>query len=458
MFHRVLLIEQRSTTDDQSLRRLLDASHGYECLQSTSDALTPETVASFSAEVIVADAASWDRSPLSLFEWLRGNPIHIPTFAILPCDPPEELFHLVCETADDFMLWPVRAQELLHRLERIIGPRRHDPESIRKRLEEEVALGQLIGESPSFTQVLERIRLIAGSDAPALITGETGTGKELSARAIHHLSRRNSMPFIPVDCGAVPEALVENELFGHVRGAFTDAHKDQKGLVAMADGGTLFLDEVDALSPAAQAKLLRFLQEGTYRPLGADRFARADVRVIAATNRELEDSVKSRLFRADLYFRINVLGLHLPPLRERPRDVELLARRCLENLVESKNLPRKTLSMAALRRLEQYNWPGNVRELFNVVQRAYVFCPSTQLLPEHLPLPDMPTQSVTPKTTSFRQARAHAIEAFEKVYVAEMLRKHRWNITRGAQEAGKDRRAFGRLVKKYNFERKLCDE
>jgi DNA-binding NtrC family response regulator len=457
MLHRVLLIEQRSTTDDQSLRRLLDAGNGYECQQSTWDAFSPERVNSFSAEVIVADTASEDKPSLSLFEWLRGHPIHVPTFAILPCDPPAELLQLTSEAADDFMFWPVRAQELLHRLRRIVGPRRHDTESVCTRLEEEVALGQLIGESPSFTKVLERIRLIAGSDAPALLTGETGTGKELSARAIHHLSKRNSLPFIPVDCGAVPEALVENELFGHVRGAFTDAHKDQKGLVALADGGTLFLDEVDALSPAAQAKLLRFLQEGTYRPLGADRFARADVRVLAATNRELEDCVKNRLFRPDLYFRINVLGLHLPPLRERLRDVGLLARRCLENLVETKNLPRKTLSMAALRRLEQYDWPGNVRELFNLVQRAYVFCPDALLLPEHLPLPDTVTQSAATKATSFRQARAHAIEAFEKVYVEEMLRKHGWNITRGAREAGKDRRAFGRLVKKYNIERKMSE-
>lgn len=458
MLHRVLLIEQRPTTDDHSLRRLLDAGHGYECEQSTWEALRPESVGNFSAELIVADAASEDRPPINLFQWLRGHPIAIPTFAILPGDPPEELFDLTCETADDFMLWPVRPQELLHRLARIIGPRRYDAEAVCRRLEEEVALDQLIGESPSFIRVLEKIRLIAGSDAPALVTGETGTGKELCARAIHHLSRRNSLPFMPVDCGAVPEALVENELFGHVRGAFTDAHKDQKGLVAMADGGTLFLDEVDALSPAAQAKLLRFLQEGTYRPLGADRFASADVRVIAATNRDLEAAVKNRLFRADLYFRINVLGLHLPPLRERPQDVGLLARRCLESLVESKNVPRKTLSMAALRRLEHYDWPGNVRELFNLMQRAYVFCPGTQLLPEHLPLPDAITHSSSPKAPTFRQARAYAIEAFEKVYVEQMLRKHRWNITRGAQEAGKDRRAFGRLVKKYNIARRASEE
>jgi len=458
MLHRVLLIEQSSTTADQSLRKLLDASHGYECQQSTWEVFTPERAGSFSAEVIVADAASDNRPPLSLFEWLRVHPIQTPTFAILPREPPEELFHLTCEATADFMFWPVRAEELFHRLGRIVGSARHDAKSICGRLEEEVALGQLIGESPSFNQALERIRLIAGSDAPVLVTGETGTGKELSARALHHLSRRSSFPFIPVDCGAVPEALVENELFGHVRGAFTDAHKDQKGLVALAEGGTLFLDEVDALSPAAQAKLLRFLQEGTYRPLGADRFARADVRVIAATNRVLEDCVKNRLFRADLYFRINVLGLHLPPLRERSRDVGLLARRWLENLAVTNNLPRKTLSIEALRRLEQYTWPGNVRELFNLVQRAYVFCPGPQLLPEHLPLPDAVSHSATKELTSFRQARAHAIEEFEKVYVEEMLRKHRWNITRGAREAGKDRRAFGRLVKKYKIERKVSDE
>jgi DNA-binding NtrC family response regulator len=246
--------------------------------------------------------------------------------------------------------------------------------------------------------------------------------------------------------------LAENEIFGHVRGAFTDAHADQKGLAGMAEGGTLFLDEIDALSLAAQAKLLRFLEDGAYRALGADRFTRANVRVIAATNRDLESCMREKQFRSDLYFRLNVLQLRLPPLRERRGDIGLLARHFLESCCAAGGAHRKSFSPATLRILEMYSWPGNVRELYNVVQRAVVFCSGTQILPSHISLAT-PAQASSHRVSSFRHARKEAIESFEQHYVREMLRKHRGNVTRAAFEAGKDRRAFGRLVKKYVVDR-----
>jgi DNA-binding NtrC family response regulator len=252
---------------------------------------------------------------------------------------------------------------------------------------------------------------------------------------------------------------MENELFGHARGAFTGADRESKGLVALADGGTLFLDEIDALSLAAQAKLLRFLQERTFRPLGSDRLQHANVKVVAATNRDLAKSVRESRFRADLYFRLNILHVHLPPLRERQGDVVLLAQRMLEQANAKWDGPPKSFTRAALRALEAHDWPGNVRELGNVVQRAAVTSDGEWLSPSHL---DLASAALSPPgheppggevSGSFRAARAATLAAFERRYVEELLRKHGGNVTRAAREAEQDRRAFGRFIKKYGIDR-----
>jgi two-component system response regulator GlrR len=265
------------------------------------------------------------------------------------------------------------------------------------------------------------------------------------------LSQRQHGPFIPVDCGAVPENLAESELFGHVRGAFTDAHRDHSGLTSLAKGGTLFLDEIDALSTAMQGKLLRLIQEGSYRPLGSERFARANVRVVAASNCNLESMVSAKQFRSDLYFRLNVLRLALPPLRERRSDIQLLAEYFLEQLAREDG-SLKLLSPGALRKLEAYDWPGNVRELFNVLQRAVVLSAGTQILPEHILLIGLDDAGDEAPATTFRAARSQAIEAFERHYIGDMLRKHEGNITHAARDASHDRRGFGRLAKKYHLD------
>jgi DNA-binding NtrC family response regulator len=287
-----------------------------------------------------------------------------------------------------------------------------------------------------------------------LITGETGTGKELCARAIHHLSPRRSFPFIPVDCAALPDHLFENEFFGHVRGAFTDAHAEQKGLVAMAEGGTLFLDEIDSLSLAAQAKLLRFIQERAFKPLGADRFVKADVHILAATNRSLEPLIRNGQFRGDLYFRLNVLSLHLAPLRDRRGDIPLLARHFVDACCLEGGLSRKSLSAAAAHKLLAYDWPGNVRELFNTIQRAVVFAEGAQILPGHATMGPWEPPADTPLDGGFREARARAVSAFERLYLESVLKKHAGNVTHAAREAHQERRAFGRLIKKHQIDRR----
>jgi DNA-binding NtrC family response regulator len=306
----------------------------------------------------------------------------------------------------------------------------------------------LIGNSPAFDVVLKLIRRMAACDATVLITGETGTGKELAARAIHYLGLRKDAPFIPVNCGALPETLVESELFGHARGAFTDAREARTGVVAQAEGGTLFLDEVEAMGPHAQVALLRFLQEREYRPIGGALVRGANVRVIASANVDLDAVAAQRVFRRDLLFRLNVLPLHLPPLRERGEDVTLLAQMFLRRFSRQYRLPPKTLDADSVVFLSQHRWPGNVRELENLIHR-------------HFLLSDLPVIRLAPQSAravaaeaTFREAKAHAIAEFERHYLAALLARTRGNISLAARLSGKERSRLCKLVKKYGLDRK----
>jgi len=285
-----------------------------------------------------------------------------------------------------------------------------------------------------------------------LICGETGSGKELFARAIHYQGPRRSKPFIPVNCGALPDHLFENELFGHNKGAFTDASSAEQGLVAEAEGGTLFLDEVDALSPSAQIKLLRFLQDGEYRPLGSARSLFADVRVIAATNCDLGEKVRLKQFRVDLFYRLNVLTVELPALRERGADVIALAEYFLDLYGERDNPARPRLSEAASQKLCDYTWPGNVRELQAVMQRAALLKTAGTLHAADIELPEGKSKDLF-RDESLRRAKSFVVGEFERNYVANLLARHQGNITQAAKAAGKDRRTLQRLVRKYSLDR-----
>jgi DNA-binding NtrC family response regulator len=448
---RLLIIDNSSEPVASSLLRALNPDSAIQYDQERWDSFVPERLKSDAADMVIPVAISEHLNAIRFFDWLRRHPIRMPTLAVLPSNPNTRLLDSTSEVTDDFILWPVGEHEFRSRVQRILGPSDHDVESTISRLSHQMGMEQLVGAAATFIPIARKIELVARTDAPVLITGETGTGKELCARTIHTSSKRRNFPFIPVDCAAMPDHLFENEIFGHVRGAFTDARTDQKGLAAMAEGGTLFLDEVDALSIGGQAKLLRFLQEKTYKPLGSCRFEHANVTVIAASNKNLEMSITSQQFRSDLFFRLNVIHLQLPALRERAGDIPLLARHFLARLIESEACPAKVLSAAALRKLRGYEWPGNVRELFNVIHRAAIFSEGTQISSSDIPVPEITESS----GGNFRQARQTAIQLFERSYIEELLRKHNGNVTRASREAQQDRRAFGRLMKKYRISRDL---
>jgi transcriptional regulator with GAF, ATPase, and Fis domain len=317
----------------------------------------------------------------------------------------------------------------------------------------------LIGRSRVFHETLALLQQCAAVDATVLLCGETGTGKELAARAIHYLSARRGGPFVPVNCGAMPDSILEAELFGHVRGAYTDAKVGSRGLVGMAEGGTLFLDELDSLSPRSQSALLRFVQDRSYRALGGTRVEQADLRLVAATNADLPALVARGLFRQDLLFRINVLTVQLPPLREREGDALLLAQAFVHRLVRQYRTAPRALDAASVQHLRQpLPWPGNVRELEHRVHRAFLLA-QHDTLDLHLATlaAEAPATTDDAPSPCYADAKARAIDAFEREYLAAVLRRAGGNLSLAARIAGKERSRFGKLVRKHGLHRALLD-
>lgn len=334
-------------------------------------------------------------------------------------------------------------------------------DSLIERLREAQGRAKLVGEAPALLRVTAQLPAVARSEATVLITGETGTGKELVARTLHYLSQRASFPFTAVNCGSLPDSLLEDELFGHERGAFTDAQTERRGLVDQADKGTLFLDELETLTLKAQVVLLRFLQDKKFRPVGSGGEQQADVRIIAATNALLDELVRAGNFRADLYYRFDVFTIHLPPLRERKEDILLLASHCL-----AKHTPpdRGTLQLspAARKALIAYDWPGNVRELENAIIRGIHVCQAPTIDLVDLGLPSTgdcrgdETSVSSPESHSFRAMKKRVIEDFERNYLIRLMTEHQGNVSHAALAAGKERRDLGKLLKRYQIDPKQC--
>lgn len=315
----------------------------------------------------------------------------------------------------------------------------------------------MVGKSSVITEMLETMRKIAPTDATVLISGESGTGKELVARGVHQWSRRSSQPFVPVDCAALPENLLESELFGHERGAFTGAIASRPGLFELAHTGTLFLDEVAELPLPLQAKLLRALEARQVRRLGGRHVIEVDVRLVAATNRDLTKAMEAGLFREDLFYRLNVIPLHVPSLRERKEDIPLLAMHFLRHASPGGVTFPQGFSPQAILLLEGYPWPGNVRELKNAVERARALANSEDIGPEDLPVEvRQPNQELMERLLpahSFKAAKQEVVTEFEERSLRALLDRTGWNIAQAARESGVHRKTIERKLKRYNLRR-----
>jgi len=361
-----------------------------------------------------------------------------------------EMIDACCDCAQ----WPCGHEELAYRMGRLCnrgeteGPSTLDPALARTLMEL-----NLVGNSEIFMAAMCSLKRMVPSDVPVLLYGETGTGKELAARAIHYLGHRAGGPFVPVNCGALPDHLVENELFGHEPGAYTDARTRAPGAVGEANGGTLFLDEVEALSPKAQAALLRFLQDREYRPLGAGQARRADTRVIAASNVDLRALSEQRGFRPDLYHRLAILAITLPPLRERRGDIQRLTVHFIQHFARQYGRGPFVLDPRCLPLLEGYPWPGNVRELENLVHRGVLLSEGHRLYlrPGADAQVSQGMAAAALSNQTFAEAKARVIEAFERDYLMQLMDLAGGNVSLAARLAAKERRALGKLLKKHRI-------
>jgi DNA-binding NtrC family response regulator len=371
-----------------------------------------------------------------------------PVVVVMETGKPEELIGLLKSGVTDFIVPPLRKIDVLPRLWRLLQPKNPD-DTLTQRLKAKTGLKQLVGKDPVFLAEIEKIPIVAACEASVLIVGETGTGKELCARAIHYLSPRSGKPLVPFNCGAIPAELMENELFGHARGAFTGAFTSQSGLIREANQGTLFLDDVECLPLLSQAKLLRFLQEKEYRQLGCPKLYQADVRVIAATNADLEEAVREGKLRRDLYYRLNIIPLRLPALRDRRADIPLLAQHFLKKYAAEFNKQVTGFTPPVMQALMSYDWPGNVREIECVVERAILFSKEAMVKEVDIAIPQ---QKVSPCYPPFKEAKADVINQFERNYIQGLLLANQGNITKAARAAQKNRRAFWQLMRKHQID------
>jgi DNA-binding NtrC family response regulator len=376
---RILIVEDEKIIRS-ALRRLLERN-GYEVTEAGAvrEALDYE-LSSF--DLVITDL----RLPGAPGTDLIAHAHDVPVLIMTSYASVRSAVESMQLGAVDYIAKPFDHDELLMTVERVLKQRRlaRQNEVLKQDLSREYPVGGMIGHCPAMQEVFARIRKVAPTDTTVLILGESGTGKELVARAVHEASHRSEAPIIAVNCAAIPEGLIESELFGHEKGAFTGAVGSHTGLVEAADGGTLFLDEIGELPLETQARLLRVLQEGEVRRVGATKSKHVDVRLIAATNRDLKQAVSDGQFRSDLYFRLNVMEIHLPPLRERGEDVVELARALLAKTCLRLNRPPARFAPESLERIKSYGWPGNVREMENVLERAVILAETDLITPELL--------------------------------------------------------------------------
>ncbi|NLG61356.1 MAG: sigma-54-dependent Fis family transcriptional regulator [Candidatus Cloacimonetes bacterium] len=404
-------------------------------------------------DIVLTDIRMPGVTGLDVLQAVRAHDPEVPVILMTAQASLQSAMQAVNEGAFYYLQKPFSNAELVALCRRAAQTRRLTTEN--KTLKREIRRRDTsnakrpVGRNRAFLEVVRLAETVAPTDSTVLITGESGTGKEVIARFIHELSERESGPFISINCGALPENLLESELFGHVKGSFTGAVRDKEGLLVAAEGGTFFLDEVGEMSPALQVKLLRAIQEREVVPVGATDPVDIDVRIIAATNRDLEQEIRRGTFRSELYYRLNVISLHLPPLRERPEDVALLAEHFLQALAEDKGGTPRTLTPDALSALQAYEWPGNVRELENALERAAILSKG-----DAVDVDALPSRITNPESAPLVSERPHTnptLELIERAYILWVLQAEGGNKARAAEVLGIDPSTLYRKLNRYGM-------
>jgi len=448
---RILIVDDEPAMLENCQRLL--ALEGYTCSTLADPTRVRTVLADIRPEVLLLDLRMPGADGMTVLAAALADDLALPVIIMTAYATVASAVQAIREGAFDYLTKPFTADQLVLAVERALRYRglTEENRALRKLVTQGVALEQIVGASPAMTRLLEQVRKVAPSDASVLISGETGTGKELIARAIHQQSARRGAPFLPVDCAALPETLLESELFGYERGAFTGAVTRKQGLLVEADGGTLFLDEVTELGAGLQSKLLRTLEERHVRPLGSTSLIEVNIRVLAATNLDPDVALATGTLRPDLYYRLNVVHLRVPPLRARQGDVALLLHTFAAEFAEVLAKPVPRFSPDAVQALEAYRWPGNVRELRNLTQRLVLLNEDGRVTLADLPdavrgwTGAEPGAGPTP-LVPYEEARAQTLAAFRRSYLQRLLSQCDGNVSRAAREAGLSRRTLHRWL------------
>lgn len=435
--------------DDSNTCNLLDrilAKSGHEVTTETVPSNAVKTFREDSFDLVISDFYMPEMNGLELLEQMKNINPDVDVIIMTAFATVDNAVDAMRKGAYDYIVKPFQNDDLLLSIKRVLEKRKLSEENkhLRAELSKKYSFHNIIGKSPSMQNIFSTVQKVADSNAAVLLIGESGTGKELVARAIHFSGKRKNKNFVAVNCSALPDTLLESELFGHVKGAFTGATETKQGLFEYADGGTLFLDEIADTSPSVQAKLLRVIEDKKIRKLGDNKEIEVDVRIITATSRNMRKLIDENSFRADLFYRINVFPINIPALRERKEDIPLLTEHFLKD--------RKKLHPDTLDILTGYNWPGNVRELENIIERLVVFANSDTLMPEDLPceLKDIICKKID-GNLSYGEAKKRAVEEFNQNFIARALKETGGNVTKAAEKLKLDRANLQRLMRKYGI-------
>ncbi|HVP37159.1 MAG TPA: sigma-54 dependent transcriptional regulator [Terriglobales bacterium] len=443
--------------DEESMCRFMQImlqKEGYDVTSTVSSKEALEEMKSKNYDLVIADLMMPEMNGLELLS--RAKSIHpdVNFIVMTAYASVDTAIEALKKGAFDYITKPFKVDEIKIAIKKSLTQRRITEENVnlKRQLKKEYGLQNLVGNSPEIFQLKKLVEKIADTDSTVLIRGESGTGKELVAKAIHQLSSRSGKPFVTINCATLPEALLESELFGHVKGSFTGAIKDKDGLFKVADEGIFFLDEIGVTSPAIQVKLLRVLEERQFTPVGGTKPVEVDVRLITATNANLEEEVKLGTFRSDLYYRLNVIPIYIPPLRERKGDTELLIKFFIKKYCDKQGIEEKEITQNTLDLMTSYSWPGNVRELENTIERAVIL--STGKTIDLNSLPQNIVENKPLGLVQSSQPELPTLESIEKAYIFWVLSQTGWQKAKASQILGIDASTLYRKIERYNLKEK----